>query len=206
MEMNFDTGIDYHHDYQSGKIGMWLFLFTELLLFGGMFIAFAVYFYQYPEAFKLGSGSLNVVVGAVNTISLLASSLTVVLAITAIQRGNKNFALINIFMTIAMAFAFLVNKYFEWSAKIHHGIYPNSPTVLEMEPGKIIYYGLYYMMTGVHALHIIIGIVVLTVVFFMIKSDKINKDDFNILENSGLYWHLVDLIWIFLFPLFYLIR
>jgi cytochrome c oxidase subunit 3 len=100
---------------------------------------------------------------------------------------------------------FLVNKYFEWSQKIHHGIYPNSPDLLNGPPGRNIFFGLYYVITGLHGLHIIIGMVLLFVCAVMVHTKRINHGKYSVLENSGLYWHLVDIIWIFIFPLFYLI-
>jgi len=108
-------------------------------------------------------------------------------------------------ITIFLAIVFMVNKYFEWSGKISHGIYPGSQTLMEASQGEILFFGLYYAMTGLHALHIIIGVVFIAYVMRLVVKDEVQYDNFTILENSGLYWHLVDLIWIFLFPLFYLI-
>jgi len=110
-----------------------------------------------------------------------------------------------ILVTIIFAALFMVNKYFEWSAKIHHGIYPNSPELLAKPNGEILFYGLYYVMTGLHGLHVFIGMILLGFMLVWVWQGKITTTDFVKLENSGLYWHLVDLIWIFLFPLFYLI-
>jgi len=109
-------------------------------------------------------------------------------------------------LTIFFALLFMVNKYFEWSAKFSSGIFPGSTELLNQPKGIIIYFGLYFVMTGLHALHVLIGMVILLVMFFYLKSDVINSDYYIMLENSGLYWHLVDIIWIFLFPLFYLIH
>ena len=104
-----------------------------------------------------------------------------------------------------MAFAFLVNKYFEWGAKIHHGIYPGSPELLSHSKGHILFYSLYYVMTGLHGFHVVAGIIVLLIMLCLTVKGIINSEDYVKLENSGLYWHLVDIIWIYLFPLFYLI-
>ena len=104
-----------------------------------------------------------------------------------------------------MAFVFLVNKYFEWGAKFHHGIYPGSELMMKFEHGHLLYFSLYFFMTGLHALHIIAGMVLLSVIFFRIKKGIIHSEKYVFLENGALYWHLVDLIWIFLFPLLYLI-
>ena len=100
---------------------------------------------------------------------------------------------------------FLINKYFEWGAKIDHGIYPGSPLLEELGSGDTLFFGLYFFMTGLHALHIIIGMVLIAVILVRVRKGKITFDNFQLLENGGLYWHLVDLIWIFLFPLLYLI-
>ena len=195
-----------HRDDTGTRMGMWLFLFTELILFGGLFIVYAVYRFKYPVEFSVAAKELDTLVGTVNTIILLTSSLTVAMSITAIQEGRKNLSLLLVGFTILLALAFLVNKYFEWGHKIQHGIYPQSPELLKMPQGEILYFGLYYVMTGLHALHVIIGIVVLLFMMTFIARNKIHKDAYVRLEAGGLYWHLVDIIWIFLFPLFYLIH
>jgi cytochrome c oxidase subunit 3 len=108
-------------------------------------------------------------------------------------------------ITILLALFFMVNKYFEWTAKFHHGIYPGSEELLARQPGEILFFGLYYVMTGLHGLHVLVGIVLIAVMARMTRQGKITHDNYVRLENTGLYWHLVDIIWIFLFPLFYLI-
>lgn len=195
-----------HRDDAGSRMGMWLFLFTELILFGGMFIVYAVYRFSHPEEFHLAAKELDRLVGTVNTIILLTSSMTVAMSITAIREGRKKFSMLLVTVTIILATAFLVNKYFEWGHKIERGIYPKSPLLLALPPGEILYFGLYYTMTGLHALHVIIGMVVLGFMLWQIKNDVITKDSFVRLEAGGLYWHLVDVIWIFLFPLFYLLH
>lgn len=194
-----------HVDYTGAKIGMWLFLFTEVLLFGGMFLLYAVYRAKYPQEFHHAAMELDTVLGTVNTILLLTSSMTVALSITAIQKGNKKLSSYMLGATILMGSGFLVNKYFEWSAKIAHGIYPNSSELLNHSSGEVLFYGLYYIMTGLHGLHVMVGIILLAVMWYYVAKELVHKADFVKLENSGLYWHLVDIIWIFLFPLFYLI-
>ena len=195
-----------HRDDFGSKMGMWLFLLTELVLFGGLFILYMAYRFQYAEAFHAAARELNKGVGTLNTIILLTSSLTMVLSIVAIQKNRKQLSMFLIALTIAFAGSFMVNKFFEWSLKISHGIYPNSPTLLEKDKGEIIFFGLYYSMTGLHGLHVIIGMIILSIVLFKIKNNVVNPGNYVLLDNSGLYWHLVDLIWIFLFPLFYLIH
>ncbi len=194
-----------HRDDEASKLGMWLFIFTELLLFGGLFVTYAVYRHGHPQAFHLAAEQLDVVVGTINTVILLISSMTIAMSTTAIQKKDKRTTLLLIAITLVLALVFLVNKYFEWSAKIGHGIWPGSPLLEELGRGDTLFFGLYFFMTGLHAFHIIVGMVLLTVVFVRVQKGKLTFDNFQLLENGGLYWHLVDLIWIFLFPLFYLI-
>ena len=193
-----------HKDYEGSKLGMWLFLFTEIMLFGGLFILYSVYRADHPDDFHHGGGELNVFIGVANTIILLTSSLTVAIAISAIQRGNKKLSLSFLAVTIGFGLLFLIDKYIEWSHEIREGLYPNGPELLKRPDGEKLFYGLYYCMTGLHGLHVIAGMVVLSIMWFFIRRDKITATDFNKLENAGLYWHLVDIIWIFLLPLLYL--
>ena len=187
------------------KIGMWLFLYSEIILFGGLFVLYAAYFHKHPESFVVGGKELNRVIGALNTVVLLLSSFTVAASITAIQRGSRKLTIGLLGFSIFCGFIFLVNKYFEWGAKIHHDIYPNSETLVNGEPGLNIFFGLYYVITGLHGLHVIIGMVLLSVSLVLVLVGKIDGSRLSMLDNSGLYWHLVDLIWIFVFPLFYLV-
>ena len=196
---------DEHRDDEASKLGIWLFIFTELLFFGGLFITYAVYRHAHPQAFHMAAQQLDVTVGTINTVILLISSMTIAMATTSIQKKDKRTTLFLIGITLVLALVFLVNKYFEWGAKIEHGIWPGSPLLEELGKGDILFFGLYFFMTGLHALHIIIGMVLIIVIFVRVRKDKLSFDNFQLLENGGLYWHLVDLIWIFLFPLFYLI-
>lgn len=194
-----------HRDDEGSKIGMWIFIFTELLLFGGMFIVYAVYRFKQPVAFHLAAEELDTFVGTLNTVILLISSMTVAMSITAVQEGNKRRTINLITITIILALIFMVNKYFEWSGKFGHGIYPGSEKLLQLGQGEVLFFGLYFAMTGLHALHIIIGVTLLVVMLARVMNNSVNSGYYVQLENSGLYWHLVDLIWIYLFPLFYLI-
>ena len=194
-----------HRDYTGAKLGMWFFLFTEILLFGGMFLVYAEYRELNTTDFHKAGLEMNVVVGAANTVILLTSSLTMALSIAAIKKGLRNRSLALQALTILLGVAFLVNKYFEWSDHIHHGFYPDSPELLAMSHGTILFFGLYYVMTGIHALHVIIGISVIAFMSLLTLRGTISVDDYVKLENTGLFWHIVDIIWIYLFPLFYLI-
>lgn len=194
-----------HRDDVGSRMGMWLFLFTELLLFGGMFLLYSVYRFQYADQFHIAAKELNTILGAFNTAVLLTSSLTMALSIVAIQRDQKSLSLFMQVITIVLALFFLVNKYFEWTAKFHHGIYPGGEELLSKSSGEILFFGLYYVMTGLHGVHVIVGMFLIAVMARMTRKGTITPNNYVRLENAGLYWHLVDIIWIFLFPLFYLI-
>ena len=207
MSTNIQTqaAVHIHRDDIGARLGMWLFLFTELILFGGMFIIYSVYRFTHQEAFHLAAKELNTIIGTFNTIILLTSSLTMAASIVAIQRSKRSLSLFFQMLTILLALFFTLNKYFEWTAKFHHGIYPGSETLLNEDSGQILFFGLYYVMTGLHALHVIVGVVMISVMMRFTAKGIVTPDNYVKLENTGLYWHLVDIIWIFLFPLFYLI-
>jgi len=192
-------------EHTSAKLGMWLFILSELLLFGGMFILYSAYRYKNPVDFHHASRELDVLLGTFNTIILLTSSLSMAASISALQRGQRRLSMVLLVVTMALGLLFLVDKGFEWGTKIEHGIYPNSPTLLARAKGEILFYGLYYVMTGLHGLHVLVGICILCGMLIFIAKDKLNQTRFVPFENAGLYWHLVDIIWIFLYPLFYLI-
>jgi len=192
-------------DDTGAKLGMWLFILSEILLFGGMFILYSAYRYKNPADFHHASEELDVILGTMNTLILLTSSLTMAVSISAIQKGKRKLSMVLLMATMVLGLLFLVNKGFEWGTKIEHGIYPNSTALLSRAKGEILFFGLYYVMTGLHGLHVFVGICVLSVMLAFLLREKINQTRFIPLENSGLYWHLVDIIWIFLYPLFYLI-
>lgn len=194
-----------HKDYTGAKLGMWLFLFTELLLFGGLFLLYSVYLSRYPHDFATAGRQLNVVFGTANTMILLTSSLLAAMAVTAVQRDERRRTLLLLAGTILCAAIFMVIKYVEWSAKIRHGIYPGSPHLAAGAPGESVFFSLYYLTTGLHGLHVVIGALLLAWISAKVKGGAVNAGDYVLLENGALYWHLVDLIWIFIFPLYYLI-
>ncbi len=194
-----------HRDYTGAKLGMWLFLFTEILLFGGMFLLYSIYRSTHTADFHEAAKEMSVTIGAINTVILLTSSLTMVLSIAAVKQGAKVRSLVFQAATVILGGAFLVNKYFEWTEHIRHGYYPNSPELLAMGHGKVLYFGLYYVMTGIHGIHVLIGAGIICFTFILTMRGVVTAGDYIKLENTGLFWHLVDVIWIYLFPLFYLI-
>ncbi len=205
MSNNDNAVVHVHRDDIRTRMGMWLFLFSELLLFGGLFLMYSVYRYLHQQDFSIASREMNTFFGTANTIILLTSSMTMALAIAAMQKGKKGWSIFLQIVTIAFGLWFLINKFIEWSAEFREGNFPGSP-ILDAKPkGQILYFGLYYSMVGLHGLHVLVG---MTVIAFMLRltiKGVINKDNYVKLEAAGLYWHLVDIIWIFLFPLFYLI-
>jgi len=194
-----------HYDPVASKIGMWLFLFSEVLLFGTLFIVFAVYLTLHHFDFSAGSRQLDKLIGAVNTVILLTSSLTMALSIAAIQRSNRRLSVAMLTLTLLLGLAFLAIKSHEWHHKFQHDLYPQSATMLAKPYGLQVFYGLYYTMTGLHALHVIVGCGAIVSAMVLIRMGRIHAGRYSYIENAGLYWHLVDVIWILLFPLFYLI-
>ncbi len=194
-----------HRDYTGAKLGMWLFLFTEILLFGGMFLLYAVYREVNAADFHEAAKEMSVAIGAVNTAVLLTSSLTMALSISAIKDRAKVRSVLYQAVTMLLGLVFLANKYVEWSEHIRHGLYPGSSDLLAMGRGKILFFGLYYVMTGIHGLHVAIGMGVIGFMLLLTLKGRVSGTDSVKLENTGLFWHLVDIIWIYLFPLFYLI-
>jgi cytochrome c oxidase subunit 3 len=275
--------------FEAGKLGMWLFLATEVLLFGGLFVGYSVWRGNHPELFKFGSQYLNTTMGAINTVVLILSSLTMAWAVTCAQRGNRKGLIIGLLLTLAGAGGFLGIKYVEYSHKFHEGWFPGAyfyekpahsgttwdpdlpvpgtiaaqvalpenealtfqelglPEDLPVEPSTVapaatgpgglvaeaiieaehedeseepeihalqhpdrpanahMFFNIYFMMTGLHGLHVLVGVVVMIWLLIGAVKGRFNEKYFTPVDLGGLYWHIVDLIWIFLFPLFYLI-
>jgi len=203
--MNEENILEEKGDYQGSKMGMWLFLFTELLLFAGLFLLYSTFRSRYSDEFHTGAAELNRTMGTLNTVLLLTSSLTMALSINVLKKGQKKLSVLLQGLTVSLGLLFLIDKYLEWSEKIRHGIYPNSAELLQRGKGETIFYGLYYLMTGLHGLHVIAGIILISIMINMTINEKIHREKFVKLENTGLYWHLVDVVWVYLFPVFYLI-
>lgn len=194
-----------HHDAEGARLGMWLFLFSELLLFGGLFVLFAVYLQRYPAQFADAGSQLNLAFGTGNTVLLLTSSLSVALALEALRQNRQRLCQVLLGFTVLAAVLFLCNKGLEWQAKFQHGLYPGSESLHQAPAGQQVFFGMYYLTTGLHGLHVLIGAIILIWVLALVRQGRITGQTPTILENGALYWHLVDVIWIFIFPLYYLL-
>jgi len=199
--------VDSEQQFDSAKFGMWIFLGTEVLFFGGLFAAYIIYRAWFPELYTLASEELNTLWGGVNTLVLIGSSLTVAMAIKSAQLNQKKNIAINLGITIALACVFMLIKYFEYTHKFHLGIYPGEFYTFEgiAHPKANIFFSIYYLMTGLHGIHVIIGIGLMIWLLRRSLRGDFDSEYYTPVEITGLYWHLVDIIWIFLFPLFYLI-
>ncbi len=199
--------VDAEQQFDTAKLGMWIFLVTEILFFGGLFAAYIVYRSWYPELFVLASEELDTILGGVNTLVLIGSSLTVALAIKAAQTNQTKKILINLGITVALACVFMIIKYFEWTHKFDLGIFPGRYYEfggIDHEKANV-FFSIYYLMTGLHGIHVVIGIGIMIWLLRRAVKGHFNSAYYTPVEITGLYWHLVDIIWIFLFPLFYLI-
>jgi cytochrome c oxidase subunit 3 len=195
------------HQYQSGKQGVWLFLVTEIMMFGGLFVAYAIFHNLYPELFKAGSQFLDWKMGAVNTLVLIGSSLTMALAIRYVQVNETKKAVTCLLITAACGAIFMVIKYFEYTHKIHEGLLPGKFFAYEhAEVANLgLYFSFYFSMTGLHGLHVLIGMGLILWVAWKAHKGQFSAEYFTPVEGVGLFWHVVDLIWIYLFPLLYLV-
>ena len=200
MEQQFDTV----------KIGMWLFLATEVLLFGGLFVGFGLMQGRYPREFVEAHEHLQRPLGALNTVVLLFSSWTMVMGVLAARTNQKKRLVFFLILTILCAFIFLGVKYFEYSHKIEEGLLPgysyhHHGDRIQNTHGYATFFAFYFMMTGLHGIHIVVGIVLLGWIAMRANAGEFNSNYYTPVDLVGLYWHLVDLIWIYLFPLYYLI-
>jgi cytochrome c oxidase subunit III len=211
MEQQFDTS----------KLGMWIFLVTEVLTFGGLFAGFGLMQNKYPQEFLEAHEHLIRWQGTLNTIVLLVSSFTMVKAVAAVRLNERSKAVRYLALTIICAFIFLGVKYFEYTHKFEEGLFPgkwyqSQPTdtvkVVDLitnkyipSPGYKTFFSFYFMMTGLHGIHILVGIALLTWVLIKTKNGAYGSNYYTPVDLVGLFWHLVDLVWIYLFPLYYLI-
>ena len=192
---------------EASILGMWVFLVTEVMFFGGLFMAYIVYRTTYPEAWVKSSQELNVYMGGLNTAVLICSSITMALAVRAAQVGSRRGQIVNLILTILLGSTFLVVNYFEYAAKFEHHLVPGphfGPTPA-LPFGSQIFFALYFIMTGIHAAHMVVGIGLMLTILVMAWKGRFTPEYYGPIEVSGLYWHFVDIVWIFLFPLLYLL-
>ena len=229
---------DHQHQFDTGKLGIWLFLGQELLFFGGLFCAYSVYRGLHPEIFAEGHKFLDTNMGAINTVVLLFSSLTAAWSVRCAQLNNKKGLILAILITIACAFGFLGIKYVEYSHKIHEGVLwgqhfnpsrdileeahvtpgtvpvpavdgsvdPDAMKLSMVKPNLHTFFSIYFVMTGLHGIHVIAGIIVYLWILRRAIRGDFTPDYYGPVDFTALYWHLVDLVWIYLFPLLYLIH
>ncbi len=196
------------HEFVSSKFGMWVFLVTEIMMFGGLFVAYGLFRSLYPEAFHAAHKMLDVKMGALNTIILICSSFTMVLGVGFAQRSEKTKSRNMLLLTILLAFGFLIVKYFEYSHKLHDGLLPSGFFTNEGLKGiekAPLFFSMYFIMTGLHGFHVILGIGLITWITLRTNRGDFDAHFYTPVEMVGLYWHFVDLIWIYLFPLLYLV-
>jgi len=189
----------------AARLGLWTFLATEILFFGGMFMGYIVYRHAYPEAFAIASKHTNVFYGTLNTAILLTSSLWMALAVNAAQVGSSKMLVRFLLLTILFAVGFLVVKGFEYTEDFHEHLVPGPSFAVPDRPRSEMFFYFYWAMTGLHGLHVLIGIGVLSVITVLSSHRRFTPEYYNPVEMSGLYWHFVDIVWIFLYPLLYLI-
>lgn len=204
---------DAEQQFEAAQMGMWLFLATEVLFFGGMFGGYAVYRSYYPAAFAEGSRHLNLILGTINTAVLLCSSLTMALAVHAAQTGNRRRIVGFLITTIVLGATFLGIKAVEYSHKFHEHLVPGAHFQLEhmtddgIAAGNVqLFFSFYFAMTGMHALHMVIGIGIIATIAILASRNRFSPEYYTPVEMTGLYWHFVDIVWVFLFPLLYLIH
>ena len=192
---------------EAATLGMWVFLVTEVLFFGGLFLTYTVYRSFYPAAFSAASHELDILLGGINTAVLITSSLTMALAVHAAQLGQRRLLMIFLVVTMVLGTVFLGIKAVEYYHKFAEHHVPGAAFQFERAHQRHaqIFFSLYFIMTGLHAIHMIIGIGVLLVMWIWAWRGRITSDYAGPIEISGLYWHFVDIVWIFLFPLLYLI-
>lgn len=205
---------------EAGSIGMWVFLVQEIMFFGGLFLAYAIFRAKYPEAFAAASNHLDLQLGAVNTVVLIVSSVTMALAVYYAQVGKRRAQVAFLTITLLLGLTFLAIKGIEYRAKYVDNLIPGNliaghpfnPNLadLKLPPDASVrnvelFYWIYFAMTGLHALHMIIGVGILAYLIFQARKGRYTPEYHSPVEISGLYWHFVDIVWIFLFPLLYLL-
>jgi len=192
--------------HEAATLGIWTFLATEVLFFGGLFTAYVVYRFLYPQAFAEASHHTNLLYGTVNTAVLLTSSLTMALAVQAAQEGRNRALVRCLAATIVLGIGFLLVKGLEYREHFAHHLVPGAQFALTAKPKTELFFWLYFTMTGLHGIHVLAGIGVLSVLAFMSSRLNFSSEYYTPVEMGGLYWHFVDIVWVFLYPLLYLIN
>lgn len=194
-------------EFEASKQGMWIFLVTEVLMFGGLFVAYGIFRGMYPEMFHEAHQYLAVKMGAINTVVLITSSVTMLLAVTSTQRGQRDRAILCLVVTFLLACVFLVIKYFEYTHKFHDGLLPagffNNHEL--KHPKAPLFFSIYFVMTGLHGVHVLIGMGLMVWLIKRSAAREFSPNFYTPVELVGFYWHFVDLVWIYLFPLLYLV-
>ncbi len=190
---------------EAATLGMWTFLATEVLFFGGLFMAYVVYRISFPGGFAAASSRTDTFYGTLNTAILLTSSLTMAMAVHATQADRRTFAVASMAATVALAVGFLVVKGFEYHEDIQEHLVPGPHFPGSLPPGAAMFFVLYWAMTALHALHVTVGIGAISVVAVRTRQDQYSSVRATPVEMTGLYWHFVDIVWIFLYPLLYLV-
>ncbi len=204
---------DATHEFVTSKEGIWLFMVTEILMFGGLFVAYFIFHSIYPDMFHIGASFLDWKLGALNTLVLLFSSWTMAMSINLIQRGKTKQANTTLILTILCGLTFMVVKYFEYTHKIHEGLLPGrlfsyqhfSEAQQPFIQNIGMYFGFYFSMTGLHGIHVLLGMGCILWVLIRNMRGDFNPHYYTAVEGVGIFWHIVDLVWIFLFPLLYLV-
>jgi cytochrome c oxidase subunit 3 len=205
VQEQFDTAAQ---QKDASALGMWIFLVTEIMFFGGLFLVYVVYRGRYPDAFGAASRTLNATIGAINTAVLLCSSFTMVMAVRAGQLGRRKAIIVFLILTLILGFVFLGVKAYEWNEKFQEHHVPGLSFHMEgaSEQGQAqLFFSLYFAMTGLHALHMAIGAGLLSVLLWQAGRGRFSAAYYTPIDMVGLYWHFVDIVWIYLFPLLYLI-
>lgn len=195
---------------EASTLGMWAFLVTEIMFFGGLFLGYSVYRFNYPEAFAEGSHHLDIMLGSINTAVLIGSSLTMALAVRGAQLGRRNTAVGSLLLTVLLGCVFLGIKAVEYGHKFKEQLVPGTSfgySSTQVDPGQLeLFFSFYFAMTGLHAFHMIIGVAILLILVWRTWKGCFTPTYYAPVEMTGLYWHFVDIVWIFLFPLLYLIE
>src|SRR5436190_14609907 len=191
---------------EASTLGMWTFLATEIMFFGGLFLSYTVYRTTYPQAFAAGSRHSNLLLGTINTAVLLTSSLTMALAVQAAQMNRTRSLMHFLAATVLMGIGFIAIKAIEYYQHFADHLVPGIHYSMAGPPRTELFFYLYFAMTGLHAIHVLVGVGLLTVMLFFARHRRFSSEYHTPVEVSGLYWHFVDMVWVFLYPLFYLIN